>query len=111
MSDPFSYPAPPQHVPDEEIEGFLADLASEVHKRKLSVMAIFLLELHKPVASFFYSGALLSLPLLTPLFGAKNLHRVTAILRKREHIERLIQAIEGQEASISPPRENRDSAL
>ena len=73
-------------------------LAAAVLARKLSVPAIFLLELHKPLAGIIREVVDVSVPFLHLLFGRVNVERARIVLSSRETLEALIVAIEKGEA-------------
>lgn len=76
-------------TPDALIER----LAQAVHARRMTVPAILFLEAHKPLTSLFHTAAVMSLPMMLPLFGAKA-RELPAFLQSRENVERLIRRIE-----------------
>ena len=77
-----------------EMKLLFTKLASQIHERGLSVPAIFILELYKPIVAVFNSACYAGLPLLAPLFGARTGHRVAALLESRDGLERLIVMLE-----------------
>lgn len=71
----------------------IEQLAAAVHARRMTVPAILFLESHKPLTSLFHTAAVMSLPLLLPLFGARA-RELPAFLQSRDNVERLISRIE-----------------
>ena len=77
-----------------ETAGALVErLARAVHDRRMTVPAILFLEAHKPLTSLFHTAAVMSLPMMLPLFGAKA-RELPAFLQSRDNVERLIRRIE-----------------
>lgn len=81
-----------------EVDLAITTLAAAVLARKLSVPAIFLLELHKPLAGIMREVVDVSTPFLHLLFGRSNVERARIVLSSRETLEALIVAIEKGEA-------------
>ena len=74
-------------------DALIEQVASAVHARRMTVPAILFLETHKPLTSLFHTAAVMSLPLLLPLFGARA-RELPAFLQSRDNVERLISRIE-----------------
>lgn len=74
-------------------DALIEQLASAVQARRMTVPAILFLESHKPLTSLFHTAAVMSLPLLLPLFGARA-RELPAFLQSRDNVERLISRIE-----------------
>ena len=83
----------PHHSQTGTTDVLIEQLASVVHARRMTVPAILFLEAHKPLTSLFHTAAVMSLPLLLPLFGAKA-RELPAFLQSRDNVERLIRRIE-----------------
>lgn len=74
-------------------DALIEQLASAVHARRMAVPAILFLETHKPLTSLFHAAAVMSLPMMLPLFGARA-RELPAFLQSRDNVERLIRRIE-----------------
>ncbi len=83
----------PYDNPSETAEALIERLAQAVHGRRMTVPAILFLETHKPLTSLFHTAAVMSLPMMLPLFGAKA-RELPAFLQSRDNVERLIRRIE-----------------
>ncbi len=74
-------------------DALIEQLACAVHARRMTVPAVLFLEAHKPLTSLFHTAAVMSLPMLLPLFGARA-RELPAFLQSRDNVERLIRRIE-----------------
>ncbi|MCY4487398.1 MAG: hypothetical protein OXF11_09830 [Deltaproteobacteria bacterium] len=74
-------------------DALIERLAQAVHARRMTVPAILFLEAHKPLTSLFHTAAVMSLPMMLPLFGAKA-RELPAFLQSRDNVERLVRRIE-----------------
>ncbi len=74
-------------------DALIEQLASAVHARRMTVPAILFLEAYKPLTSLFHAAAVMSLPMMLPLFGARA-RELPAFLQSRDNVERLIRRIE-----------------
>ena len=83
----------PHHSRTGNTDALIEHLASAVHARRMTVPAILFLEAHKPLTSLFHAAAVMSLPMLLPLFGARA-RELPAFLQSRDNVERLIRRIE-----------------
>ncbi len=70
-------------------------LAAGVSRRGLEVPAIFLLELHKPLAGLGYLLAEAFDPLTRCLVGSERAGAVLKLLESRDNIEYVIKRLEG----------------
>lgn len=80
----------------------LERIARAIVARRMSVPAVFLLELHKPLVGLFHAGGLVVAPFLIPLVGMDLIEQMLRFLQSREGIERLAARVEELE------RERRD---
>jgi hypothetical protein len=80
-----------------ENQEFLRKIAFEICKRKFEVMAIFLLEAHKPLSLVFSSMVIVMTPFLSLFLKAEEVHKFALLMEDREHIEHLIKAIENRD--------------
>ncbi|MDZ4786230.1 MAG: hypothetical protein SGJ02_09160 [bacterium] len=78
----------------------LAFLAEEIAKRRLSVPAIFILEMYKPLFGIFREATIISYPLLVPIVGAKLYKVSLTLLSSQDKIEELIKLIEAREEFV-----------
>ncbi|MCO4782639.1 MAG: hypothetical protein KC646_09985 [Candidatus Cloacimonetes bacterium] len=76
---------------------FLRKVAFEICKRKFEVMAIFLLEAHKPLSLVFSSMVIVMTPFLSLFLKADEVHNFALLMEDRENIEYLIKAIENRD--------------
>lgn len=83
----------PHHSQAETTDALIEQLASAVHARRMAVPAILFLEAHKPLTSLFHAAAVMSLPMMLPLFGARA-RELPAFLESRDNVEQLIRRIE-----------------
>lgn len=83
----------PEHNRTGNTDALIEQLAAAVHARRMTVPAILLLEAHKPLTSLFHTAAVMSLPMMLPLFGARA-RELPAFLQSRDNVERLIRRIE-----------------
>ena len=83
----------PHHNQTGTADALIEQLAVAVHARRMTVPAILFLEAHKPLTTLFHAAAVMSLPMLLPLFGAKA-RELPAFLQSRDNVERLIRRIE-----------------
>ena len=79
-------------------EKMLVAVADAIIKRKLSVPAVFFLELHKPISGILHIASLFLEPISAPFFGADKVKLLSDLLSKRENIEKLICLIEERNA-------------
>ena len=100
-----SAPAPPQGNAEHEGEqAFVERVARGVVARGLTVPAILFLESSKPLNLVAAQGLMAASPLLRLLVAAADLEQLTALLERRDSIERLLVAIEGCEARTRAPK-------
>lgn len=78
----------------DEVNQLIETCARRVVELRMAVPAIFFLELNKPLSALAHAGGIVGMPVLMPVFGAKNYHRLIGFLKDRAHIERLITCIE-----------------
>ena len=74
---------------DQEIESY----AKFIKSKGLELPAKLMLESHLPVAGLMENMTHFSLPLLTPLFGAERMDRLTRLLRDRGSIQKLVSLL------------------
>lgn len=73
-------------------------VARYVHGKGLSVPAIFVLELHKPLTGLANAALLAGRPVLHTIFGRNKFQGLEEILESSERVEELIVAIESLDA-------------
>lgn len=83
----------PDHGAGGTADALIEQLASAVHARRMTVPAVLFLETYKPLTSLFHAAAVMSLPMMLPLFGVKS-RELPAFLQSRDNVERLIRRIE-----------------
>ena len=79
---------------DETRDEFIESIATRVQGYGVTSPAIFFLEMHKPLHFIAGQSVLLGSGILAPIFGAKNVQKMSKLLERRENVERLIQRIE-----------------
>lgn len=85
--------------PEEDAE-FISWASKEVTKRQMTVPAIIFLESIKPM-NFISNQLLVGLsPIVLSIFKGKRYDQLTKFLEKRGNIERLLQAIEDEDAKL-----------
>lgn len=75
-------------------QDFIEQLAQAIVRKNLATPAVFLLELHKPVAPLGSMLVLGVMPFLAPFFGFSYIERLALVLEDRSEVERLIARIE-----------------
>ena len=75
-------------------EDRVRQLAKRVVERKLSVPAVFFLELYKPLTGLMGAGIDITAPVLKLLFGSDVTSDVSELLSSRADVEAVIAAIE-----------------
>jgi hypothetical protein len=86
---------------EEESAALIEKAASEIARRGLQAPAILLLEMHRPL-SFVTSHATVAFaPFLVPFLGFNAVNDYSRLFSKREHVERLIEAL----ANVKTPEE------
>lgn len=82
----------------EQQENELLDKAAlEIKKRKLSVPAMLLFEMHKPLSFVGSQAAIVFSPFLVPFVGFDAVNDYSRLLAKRENVEKLLQRLEDDE--------------
>ena len=79
---------------DEEADALLDKAAAAIHKRKLEVPAVLMLEMHKPLANVGGHAAVAFAPMLVPIFGFDNVNKYSKLFSERSNIEKLLVKIE-----------------
>ena len=77
----------------------LSKLADTIDSRGLSVPAIFLLEMYKPLVGLAHNFSLVSAPLLIPIFGINLYKQALKLLDNPANIEELILLIEAKNSN------------
>lgn len=77
----------------------LDQLAHGVVSKGLAAPALFLLELHRPLASVLCSGMQVLLPMAVPLLGVARARALNSALARRESWAFMIEAIERHAAA------------
>lgn len=73
---------------------FLADLADQVVRRRLTTLAILYLESHKPFSFAFSQMMHVATPFASIFIDSSSMERFAFIMEDRENVEQLIQIIE-----------------
>ena len=79
---------------NEQRDGLIEKLASQVDARRMHLPAILFLDMHKPLAFLAGQSILLGSGFLAPVFGPQNIQQYAKLLESRDNIERLIRRIE-----------------
>jgi hypothetical protein len=69
-------------------------VAQGVCRRNMGSLAIFLLEAHKPLTGLVHTAAMISSPLLLPVFGQGFQRAVLQVFQSQKSVEELIIRIE-----------------
>ncbi len=80
-------------------QNLIEQLASGVHRRGLSLPAVFALEMYKPLTTLGHAATLVSAPLLMACFGTRFYQALLKLLESREQVEALILRIEALQAA------------
>ena len=104
FSFPFDWDAP---VSDDERDKLLSKMAAQVVRRGLTMPAIWMLEVHRPVMPLAGQAGIVFSPFLGTLFagGAFDLQKYIKLMQKRENVDRLIALIDQAEEDA---REKKD---
>lgn len=87
-----------EEIPPEEAERLLNRLAEGIVRRRLTVPAIFVLEMTKPL-NFLGSQVMIALgPLVTAFLHQDEMRKVALLLERDTHLEELLQRIERLDA-------------
>jgi hypothetical protein len=89
-------------LPPEEEDELIEKLAQNIVKRKMGLMAQLTLETISPISKL---GADLGMTLLGPYLEFFGVEKVTALFRKRENMNRLLERIDELEMEKSRKRE------
>ena len=89
-------------LPPEEEDELIEKLAQNIVKRKMGLMAQLTLETISPISKL---GADLGMTLLGPYLEFFGVEKVTALFRKRENMNRLLDRIDELEMEKSRRRE------
>jgi hypothetical protein len=83
-------------IQTEQIDttAFFKSVAARVHKHGMSVPAVFFLESMKPLSRVLHAATMVSVPILSAIFGAQESQKLLTLLESRENVENLIQSIE-----------------
>ncbi|MBX7138374.1 MAG: hypothetical protein K1X83_10345 [Oligoflexia bacterium] len=85
---------------NQDSRELLNTLARHVSARGLSVPAIFLLEMYKPLSSLIGTAALNVPTLFVPLFGTRLARMASELLSSKQSVETLISIIEEQSHGV-----------
>ena len=78
---------------DAETAALIEKAANAIRRRKMETPAILALELHKPLANTGAHASMFFAPFLVPFFGTEGVGKYSAVFRKRENLERLIDML------------------
>ena len=100
--------AAPEHTHTGNTDALIEQLASAVHARRMTVPAILFLEAHKPLTSLFHTAAVMSLPMMLPLFGGEGagVAGVPAVARQRRALDPAHRGARGGRGPLMPGFEN-----
>ena len=79
------------------IEEHLRTFAHEIVRRGLSMPAIFLFEMYKPLTTLGYASCQMAAPFIIPILGSARTSILLELLKSREHVEILLNLIELEE--------------
>jgi len=83
-----------EESPSGGAEELVETFAHAIVRKGLATPAVFLLELHKPVAPLGSVLLLGAMPFLAPFVGFSTLERLALFVEERSNVERLIARIE-----------------
>jgi hypothetical protein len=78
---------------NDETSALIEKAAKAIRRRKMETPAIFAIELHKPLANTGAHAAMFFAPFLVPFFGMEGVGQYSAVFRKRENLERLMDLL------------------
>lgn len=87
-------PIDPASETNETMERAVERAARWVVNKRLATPAIFLLEMHKPVAPIGSMMILAAMPFVGPFVGFGAIERLALFVEGRDNVERLIRRIE-----------------
>jgi len=102
----FDWDAP---VPDDERDRLLGKMADQLVRRGLTMPAIWMLEVHRPIMPLAGQAGIVFSPFLGTLFagGAFDLQKYIKIMQRRENVDRLIALIDRAEEDAHSPSESK----
>ncbi|MEN6356848.1 MAG: hypothetical protein ABFD83_07160 [Armatimonadota bacterium] len=79
---------------EEERDSLINSISEKVVSRRLETPAVLFLEMHKPLSFIASQAALVAMPFLGPLVGAKGMADLSRLLADRNNVDLLITRIE-----------------
>lgn len=79
---------------EEERDALINSISEKVVSRRLETPAVLFLEMHKPLSFLASQAALVAMPFLGPLVGAKGMTDLSKLLADRNNVDMLITRIE-----------------
>jgi hypothetical protein len=79
---------------EEEAQVLLDKAAAEILKRKMTVPAILMLEMHKPFARLGSQASIVFSPFLVPFLGFDNVNNYSRLMGRPGAVEELMQRLE-----------------
>ncbi|MBS1709539.1 MAG: hypothetical protein JSS65_12570 [Armatimonadetes bacterium] len=83
---------------DDDRDALVDKIVAAIKKKGLESPAIFFLESHKPIAPFAAQAMVALSPFLVPFVGVDMVDDCSRLMRKRDNIELVIQALERDDA-------------
>ena len=97
-----------KELTDDEETKLLDKAANEIKRRKLTVPAILLFEMHKPISYIGSQAAIVFSPFLVPFLGFDTINDYSRLLAKRHSVEALIQRLEQEPESTMESKEEAE---
>ncbi|MCE5323095.1 hypothetical protein LLG46_07245 [bacterium] len=96
---------------EEERDSLINSISEKIVSRRLEAPAVLFLETHKPLSFIASQAALVAMPFLGPLVGAKGMADLSRLLADRHNVDLLIDRIEEMslEAGQSQSQEVEES--
>lgn len=90
---------------DEEITEFISTLAKAIVKKGMSVPAVMMLEMLKPLSFIGHSSLIVFAPILELIIDPVKMEKLQAVTADRERIEQLMISIENLELTTKDIKE------
>lgn len=78
----------------EEASAIVDSIARRIVERRLETPAVLFFEMHKPLSFLASQAAIVAMPFLGPLIGARRMADLSRLLSQRDYVEQLISRIE-----------------
>lgn len=85
---------------EEERDSLINSISEKIVSRRLETPAVLFLEMHKPLSFIASQAALVAMPFLGPLVGAKGMANLSRLLADQNNVELLIARIEKMSVEV-----------